>query len=82
MDAAQAARLRSGRVIALVDGDSFYCSCERVFDPRLKRRPVIVLSNNDGFCNWASGVKPVLRYSRMKYASSRLGDAVALLFRE
>ncbi|WP_092423235.1 Y-family DNA polymerase [Devosia crocina] len=34
--------------IALIDGNSFYCSCERVFDPKLERRPVIVLSNNDG----------------------------------
>lgn len=33
---------------ALSDGNSFYCSCERVFDPNLERRPVIVLSNNDG----------------------------------
>lgn len=33
---------------ALIDGNSFYCSCERVFDPSLKDRPVIVLSNNDG----------------------------------
>lgn len=33
---------------ALIDGNSFYCSCERVFDPALVRRPVIVLSNNDG----------------------------------
>lgn len=33
---------------ALVDGNSFYCSCERVFDPKLEKRPVIVLSNNDG----------------------------------
>lgn len=36
------------QVLALIDGNSFYCSCERVFDPRLKRVPVIVLSNNDG----------------------------------
>ena len=36
------------RSFALIDGNSFYCSCERVFDPRLRRRPVIVLSNNDG----------------------------------
>ncbi len=33
---------------ALIDGNSFYCSCERVFDPKLAIRPVIVLSNNDG----------------------------------
>lgn len=32
----------------LVDGNSFYCSCERAFDPRLRDRPVVVLSNNDG----------------------------------
>ena len=33
---------------ALVDCNSFYCSCERLFRPDLERRPVIVLSNNDG----------------------------------
>lgn len=35
-------------VIALIDANNFYVSCERVFQPRLMRRPVIVLSNNDG----------------------------------
>ncbi|RYX92192.1 MAG: Y-family DNA polymerase [Comamonadaceae bacterium] len=33
---------------ALVDGNNFYVSCERVFRPALLGRPVIVLSNNDG----------------------------------
>lgn len=33
---------------ALVDGNCFYASCERVFRPDLKHRPVVVLSNNDG----------------------------------
>ena len=33
---------------ALVDGNNFYVSCERVFNPRLEGRPVVVLSNNDG----------------------------------
>ena len=33
---------------ALIDGNHFYCSCERVFRPDLKSRPVVVLSNNDG----------------------------------
>jgi DNA polymerase V len=35
-------------VIALVDCNSFYCSCERLFRPDLAHRPVGVLSNNDG----------------------------------
>ena len=35
-------------VFALVDGNNFYVSCERVFNPRLEGRPVVVLSNNDG----------------------------------
>ena len=33
---------------ALVDGNNFYVSCERVFRPALMGRPVVVLSNNDG----------------------------------
>jgi DNA polymerase V len=33
---------------ALIDANNFYVSCERVFRPGLKGRPVIVLSNNDG----------------------------------
>ncbi|GBQ30512.1 Y-family DNA polymerase [Acetobacter fabarum] len=32
----------------LIDCNSFYCSCQRSFDPELKHRPVVVLSNNDG----------------------------------
>jgi len=35
-------------VIALADCNNFYVSCERVFRPSLEKRPVIVLSNNDG----------------------------------
>jgi DNA polymerase V len=34
--------------VALVDCNNFYVSCERVFNPRLAGRPVVVLSNNDG----------------------------------
>ena len=34
--------------IALVDCESFYASCERVFRPDLKNIPIVVLSNNDG----------------------------------
>ena len=35
-------------VFALVDCNNFYASCEKLFDPTLKDRPVVVLSNNDG----------------------------------
>ncbi len=35
-------------IFALVDCNSFYVSCERLFKPHLKNKPVIVLSNNDG----------------------------------
>jgi DNA polymerase V len=35
-------------VYALVDCNNFYCSCERVFQPHLDGKPVVVLSNNDG----------------------------------
>ena len=35
-------------MFALVDCNSFYASCERVFRPDLKDKPVVVLSNNDG----------------------------------
>ena len=34
--------------IALVDCNSFYVSCERLFNPKIRNKPVIVLSNNDG----------------------------------
>jgi len=41
--------LRPGRrLYALVDCNNFYVSCERLFDPALRERPVVVLSNNDG----------------------------------
>jgi DNA polymerase V len=33
---------------AIVDCNSFYCSCEQLFLPALRHKPVVVLSNNDG----------------------------------
>ncbi|MDI1286333.1 MAG: hypothetical protein PSV46_18250 [Reyranella sp.] len=35
-------------LVALVDCNNFYASCERVFQPALRGKPVVVLSNNDG----------------------------------
>ncbi len=35
-------------LLALADCNNFYVSCERVFQPHLEGRPVVVLSNNDG----------------------------------
>lgn len=35
-------------MFALVDCNNFYVSCERMFQPKLKHRPVVILSNNDG----------------------------------
>lgn len=35
-------------LFALIDCNNFYASCERLFQPRLRNRPVVVLSNNDG----------------------------------
>lgn len=35
-------------VYAMVDCNNFYASCERVFDPSLAEKPIVILSNNDG----------------------------------
>jgi len=56
---------------ALIDGNSFYCSCERVFDPKLKGRPVIVLSNNDGCA--------VARTSEAKALGIRMGAPMFMI---
>ncbi|MFH1372965.1 MAG: Y-family DNA polymerase [bacterium] len=46
--------------IALADCNNFYASCERVFNPGLHGRPVVVLSNNDGCIVARSGEAKVL----------------------
>ncbi|WP_440999479.1 Y-family DNA polymerase [Fodinibius sp. SL11] len=38
----------SKSVYALIDCNNFYASCERVFDPQLRAKPIAILSNNDG----------------------------------
>ena len=53
-------------VFALVDGNNFYVSCERVFQPALRGVPVIVLSNNDGCA--------VARSNEAKALGIKMGD--------
>ena len=36
------------QLFGLADCNNFYCSCERVFHPDLRNKPLVVLSNNDG----------------------------------
>jgi DNA polymerase V len=38
----------SQHTFGLIDCNNFYASCERVFQPRLEGKPVVILSNNDG----------------------------------
>jgi len=70
-------------MFALVDGNNFYVSCERVFRPSLIGRPVVVLSNNDGCAIARSneakdlGIKmgaPYFQIKHLEYTS----DLVAL----
>lgn len=54
------------KVFAMIDCNSFFCSCERLFDPALKDRPVIVLSNNDGCA--------IARTNEAKALGIKMGD--------
>lgn len=53
-------------VFALVDANTFYCSCERIFRPELRQRPVVVLSNSDGCI--------VARSNEAKALGLKMGD--------
>lgn len=67
---------------ALIDGNSFYTSCERVFRPDLAGRPIIVLSNNDGCVVARSaearalGIEGFRPYFQIEAQCRRLGVAV------
>ena len=56
--------------VALVDVNNFYASCERLFRPDLKGRPIVVLSNNDG-CVVARSGRPRRLASRWGCRTSR-----------
>ena len=55
-------------MFALCDCNNFYCSCERVFNPSLNNRPVVVLSNNDGCI--------VARSNEVKALGIKMGEPV------
>ena len=56
--------------IAIVDCNNFYASCERVFNPKLNAKPVVVLSNNDGCA--------IARSNEAKALGVKMGDAYHL----
>ena len=55
-------------MIAIVDCNNLYCSCERVFNPTFENRPVVVLSNNDGII--------IARSNEAKDLGIRMGEPV------
>ncbi|MCR4303172.1 MAG: Y-family DNA polymerase [Gallionella sp.] len=67
------------RAIALIDCNNFYVSCERLFQPRLEGKPVVVLSNNDGIVVSRSqevkdlGVKMGVPWFQLKDLAKRHG---------
>lgn len=56
----------SAKIFALVDCNAFFCSCERLFRPDLRHKPVGVLSNNDGCF--------VSRTKELKALGVKMGD--------
>lgn len=70
------------RTLALIDCNSFYASCERVFRPDLRRTPIVVLSNNDGCVIARSaeakalGIKMGVPYFQIRRDLERQGVAV------
>ena len=70
--------IKSDPVFALIDCNSFYASCERVFRPDLAKVPIVVLSNNDG-CVIARSydAKPHVKmgepYFQVKHRLEKLG---------
>jgi DNA polymerase V len=55
-------------MFALIDCNNFYVSCERIFNPKLEGKPVVVLSNNDGCV--------VARSNEAKLLGFKMGDPI------
>lgn len=58
-------------MVALIDCNNFYASCERLFRPELNGRPVVVLSNNDGCI--------IARSNEAKALGFKMGDVFHLV---
>jgi DNA polymerase V len=62
-------------MIALVDCNNFYASCERLFQPQLEGKPVIILSNNDGCAVARSNeAKPYVKMGQPYFEIKHLCD--------
>lgn len=61
-------------LFGLVDGNNFYCSVERVFDPRLIGKPVVVASSNDGCV--------IARSNESKAIGVKMGEPLHLIARD
>ena len=64
------------KYVALVDCNSFYCSCEKIFRPDLRNKPVIVLSNNDGAAIAFTKEAKALGFGQMCEAFFKVRDRV------
>ena len=53
-------------LLALVDCENFYASCERIFRPDLKKVPIVVLSNNDGCVIARSKESKAVSYTHLR----------------
>jgi DNA polymerase V len=62
-------------VFALVDGNNFYASCEQFFQPELRGKPLVVLSNNDG-CAIARSAEAKVLGIKMGQPAHELKDMV------
>jgi DNA polymerase V len=69
-------------MIALVDATTFYSSCEKVFDPSIRKKPVVVLTNNDS-CVCAccpiskkAGIKKFVPYFQAKEKLDKIGAVI------
>lgn len=64
------------KYVALVDCNSFYCSCEKIFRPDLRNKPVVVLSNNDGAAIAFTKEAKALGFGQMCEAFFKVKDRV------